>query len=715
MAPIALRDRGAPVMIEGVRWPLLSFAALLAALLLTPAASAQVRFRECRAEPGIELGAAELPTPRCARLSVPLDPAGARPGRIAIHVERIRARGRRRQGAIFALAGGPGQAAAPFTADFGAELQPLLRSRDLVVMDQRGTGRSGVLRCRALERANFLRPDPRAPERCARQIGERRSFYTTRESVADIEAVRRRLRLKRISLYGVSYGTKVALAYAARYPARVEKLLLDSVLAPEGPDPFYRESTAALPRALADLCRGHCSAISAQPADDLGRLVRRLARRPLRGYVVSREGRRVPAAIDRAGLFQVVLAGDIEPSLRSGLPAAVRSALAGDAQPLLRLALRARRVEGQPEPPALFSVALYAATTCEEAPLPWPRAVGPAERLRRARGALAELPEDVFRPFDRGTALGSDVLALCREWPAGPEPPALAQGALPPVPALLLAGEQDLRTPLESARAVAERLPRGRLLRVRDTGHSVLGTDFSGCAARAMRNFFANRSVGRRCGGAGEVFRPSPFTSATLSGIAPTGGAGRRGRTLEAVRLTLGDVVESAAAAQRGGGLRAGSYSARARGFDEVEELSDTLSEEEIDSRIDAALARVYIDLRLDGVEYVRGVRVSGRLRVGSTDRITGTLHVSGGPASAGVLRVRGSGSRIVLSGRLDGRRVSQRGSLDGSASAAARSSARRSPVPGGFARPLAQAPGLHGAGTFSRRAPTDGDPTTRR
>ena len=143
---------------------------------------------------------------------------------------------------------------------------------------------------------------------------------------------------------------------------------------------------------------------------------------------------------------------------------------------------------------------------------------------------LAGLPEDVFRPFDRGTALGSDILALCRDWPADPEPPALVTGPLPRVPALLLAGEQDLRTPLEGARAVAARLPRARLLRVRDTGHSVLGTDVSGCAARAMRNFFANRRVARACTRAAGVFRPLPFAAEALSDITARDARGRRGR-----------------------------------------------------------------------------------------------------------------------------------------------------------------------------------------
>ena len=91
----------------------------------------------------------------CTRVSVPLDRSGALPGRVSLFVKRVRARERPRRGALVVLAGGPGQSA---TDAFGGSalsvLYPAYRNRDLIIFDQRGTGRSGLLRCRALERAN---------------------------------------------------------------------------------------------------------------------------------------------------------------------------------------------------------------------------------------------------------------------------------------------------------------------------------------------------------------------------------------------------------------------------------------------------------------------------------------------------------------------------------------------------------------------------------
>ena len=131
------------------------------------------------------------------------------PGRVSLLVKRVRAR--RRGGAtrppLFVLAGGPGQSA---TESFGGDalgvLYPAYARRDLIVFDQRGTGRSGLLRCRRLERSNLLRAGPAAAA-CARSLGARRAFYTSRDSADDIEAIRVQIGAERIALFGTSYGT----------------------------------------------------------------------------------------------------------------------------------------------------------------------------------------------------------------------------------------------------------------------------------------------------------------------------------------------------------------------------------------------------------------------------------------------------------------------------------------------------------------------------
>ena len=603
--------------------------ALMALLAAAPSAHAALRFKRCGG-----YGFA------CARVNVPLDRTGAVRGRVALHVKRIRAQRRPRRGAVFALAGGPGQSATfSFNGDGLGALFPAYRNRDLIVFDQRGTGRSGVLRCRRLERANLLDAGPAAAA-CARSLGRRRAFYTTQDSVEDIEAVRRAIGVRRIALFGTSYGTKLALAYALRYPGNVERMVLDSVVEADGPDALYLDTYAAVPRALRSLCRAGCRRFTRDPVADLQRLVRLLAAGPLRGRVVDSRGRRRKATLSRGELFTVLLAGDFDPTLRAAFPGAVKSALRRDLASLLRLKRRALALDGAPPPSRALSSALYAATTCEEQRLPWDRGAPPdrTERRRQAAARVYGMPESAFAPFDRLTALDTDILTLCERWPAAAAEPVNGPGPLPDVPVLLLEGEDDLRTPVENARRVASLFPHAELVVARAGGHSALGSDLTGCAARAFARFFANRRVNTRCRGR-RVFRPLPPAPRRLGElpIAP-GTRGRRGRAVSAVAQTLRDVSEDSLTSailafddpdlSRGGGLRGGRYRLAGNGT-----------------------------LVLSRVRYVPGVRVSGRIARFDERRQHGRLRVSGPATPDGRLRIRGTRVR----GRLGGRRVRSR------------------------------------------------------
>jgi pimeloyl-ACP methyl ester carboxylesterase len=603
-----------------------------AGLLFAAPAHAALRFKRCG-----DYGFA------CAHVSVPLDRTGAVPGKVSLLVKRVRAR--QRGGAslppLFVLAGGPGQSATDaFSAGALSVLYPAYWKRDLIIFDQRGTGRSGLLRCRRLERVNLFKAGPAAAA-CARSLGARRAFYTTRETDDDIDAIRQALGTERIALFGTSYGTKVAVSYATRYPSHVERLVLDSVTPVDGPDPYYRDSTSAVPRVLRSLC-GRVCAWTADPVDDLHRLVRRIGARggTLRGSVVNADGRRRHARLSRVDVFSVLLAGDFDPTLRAAFPGAVDAALHGDAAPMLRLRRRAFEIDAAPPPPRELSSAVYAATTCEEVSMPWPRTTppDPAERHRLAAANAAAIPDAQFGPFDRGTALESDVLELCESWPAAPVAPDLGSGPPPDVPVLLVEGADDLRTPLENAQHLAQSFPRARVVVAPDTGHSAIGNDFSGCAQRAFARFVQNRPVPSRCRRVRKAFPADPPPPRRLSAVLPLAGTpGIRGRALAAMKLTLRDVAEDSLTTlvfgssdrARGGGLRAGRY------------------------RIGADNT-----LELDGVSFVPGVTVTGRIKLFLERRQSGRLRIGGRAAPRGALRIR----KLRITGRLGGHRV--RGTL---------------------------------------------------
>lgn len=251
-------------------------------------------------------------------------------------------------------------------------------------------------------------------------------------------------------------------------------MVLDSVVDVTGVDPLYRDTLEAVPRVLERLCRPGCGRFTRDPVGDVGRLVQRLADEPARGYLVGLTGARRRASLSRQDLLFTLIAGDFDELSRAQFPAAISSALRGDFAPVLRLRRRASGSEGGGDARS-FSSAVLAATTCEEIPFPWSR-FGPLDaRPAAAAAAAAALPPGELAPFDAGTAAGNDLIRLCRRWPTAspaPAPPV----APPDVPVLLLAGEDDLRTPVEAARAAAARYPRSELVVVPGAAHSVLGT-----------------------------------------------------------------------------------------------------------------------------------------------------------------------------------------------------------------------------------------------
>jgi pimeloyl-ACP methyl ester carboxylesterase len=549
----------------------------------------------------------------CRHVRVPLDHGGSVPGSIRLYVERIRARERRR-GVLVSLSGGPGAAGTGTTFIDQIVLAPLLKERDLVVFDQRGTGRSGRLRCAALDRRSWTRA---RVERCGRGLGPRRAFYRSLDSAEDIEVLRRALGVERIALYGVSYGTKVAQEYAYRHPDRLELLVLDSVLPLNGPDPFQREVFGALPRAYDAICARGCGWLDHRPYDRLARLV---ARTPVRGRVVDGRGRSHSTALDARDLYQLVVGTDVDPILHTMLPGAVESALAGDSAPILRLVRRAHRLS----PGSTFSSGLFFATTCEEGDAPWDRRASPEERLAQARDAAAGVPESVFAPFPRSLVL-RDTVRLCAPWPMTPTRPPLPDASPPEVPTLVLNGEQDLRTPVENAAAVASELPNARLATIPGAGHGALVGDIDGCARQALRAFVRGRPPSR-CRPRPLLIRPPEPDPQRLHDLKPVGAPGRRGRTVAAVVATLDDALREAASGTGGrwvGGLRGGRL------------------------RLEGPF------VRFRNVAYVPGVRLSGGLLF----QALGRVRVRGPKAAHGELRVLGNRVR----GRLGGRRIRAR------------------------------------------------------
>lgn len=513
------------------RSTLAALAALVVVLALVPGAHAAIPYAPC--EPaGFQ----------CGQLAVPLDRTGVVPGTVTLSAKRVVASSNPTATAVVALAGGPGQAALPVSTEFASILGPALANRDLLVFDQRGTGSSGRLSCQAFERG--ISSIAEAAAACADQLGPARGFYRTSDSVDDIEALRVESGYQKLVLFGVSYGTKVALDYAAKYPANVEALVLDSVVPPEGSDVLNISTFKTMPRALGGLCTaGACKGITTDVGHDLFNLVHKAGRKAIRGSVNTPGGRSLKVTLDEDGMLDILLAGDLNPTLRAELPGAIRSAIRNDIRPLLRLLLRAKGLTGIPEARAQSTLdesdsdALFAATRCEESAFPWDRTAGPEQRASQAIANARAHPATDFQPFNYKVALRSESVPVCVAWPDASPPPA-APTPIPAVPTLILSGASDLRTPLEDAASVASRIPGAVLVSVPFTGHSVVTSDLSDCAKNALAAFFAGTPIAQ-CAAAPQVIAPSPIAPTRLSRVR---GRTKTLKTVAAVTATVRDV-----------------------------------------------------------------------------------------------------------------------------------------------------------------------------
>ena len=244
------------------------------------------------------------------------------------------------------LAGGPGQAASEL-ASFAARLNEIRRTRDVVLVDQRGTGRSAPLACAAYSEEGLKEailetdPVPRA-KACASEIAARgvdASRYTTAAFVDDLEAVRVALGAPRWNLWGGSYGTRVALEYVRRHPERTRTVTLDGVAPPDmiiSLD-IWTSREAALD-ALVARCRATpaCRQAMPDPAATLDEIARKLGTRPREIAIVdpmTGATQRVPASIDTViGLLQPLLYSAETVAL---IPALLARARDGDYAPLV--------------------------------------------------------------------------------------------------------------------------------------------------------------------------------------------------------------------------------------------------------------------------------------------------------------------------------------------------------------------------------------------
>ncbi len=375
---------------------------------------------------------------------------------------------------LFLLAGGPGQAAStlgPFAAQFAA----VRRKRDIVLVDQRGTGRSTPLTCAAFkdtgeaEAALELDPLPRATA-CAAELaaqGVDVAQYTTAAWIADLDAVRTALGYERLNLWGISYGTRVAQEYARRFPQHVRTMVLDGVAPPslEISLDVWATRAAAIEAAFAACGESPaCSRNHAGLEAELERIGERLGGERYIAIADPRTGapRTLRFTLDHVvGALQALV---YVPEFAALMPEAVHQAGEGDFGPLLATVLALTGDLGEQLNSALY----YSVTCTEDAPR-----ITQAERTAKLAGL-------------RSRTLAERGLAVCDAWPRGERLAESATALSSDIPTLLLSGGLDPVTPPAYGEEVAKTLSNSRHIIARGYGHNVSPR---GCTPRLIAAF----------------------------------------------------------------------------------------------------------------------------------------------------------------------------------------------------------------------------------
>lgn len=445
-----------------LRGPTLLLAAALAACAAPPPTPYE-------AAPRLDLLPCQVRTVQepllCGTLAVPENRARPYGRKVTLNVVVAPAISVKSLPPLYWLEGGPGLPASGSVAFWATEGLLHRRDRDVVLVDQRGTGGSGALNCEA----NFASPfEPvlgaDSGRRCRYAVppGVEASQYTTAAAVADLEAVREALRHDKIDLAGISYGTRLAQEYLRAHPDRVRAMAFLGTVSPldKLPASFAPAAQAVLGR-LAQQCRADAACRRAVPDldRDIASLKSKFAGGPVR--IAGPDGKAV--TLEAGPFWEAVRAQLAATASQRRLPWRLHEAAQGRFAPLL---------EAMKVPPDTAGNGLLLAVSC------------PEDTLNLSESELAPLRDTVF-----GDYRARQQIAACGEWP-GSAIEWTRRIVTSDVPALFLAGDMDAVTPVSAARDVAAGLVNGRVVVIPSLGHVPEGLSHMDCLDQLIYDFF---------------------------------------------------------------------------------------------------------------------------------------------------------------------------------------------------------------------------------
>ena len=479
---------------------------LAAALVLmaSPASAEKLELAPCRISDMHGLASIAA---RCGKLAVPEDLDAPDGRRIELAVAVVPAIATRaKPDPLFLLAGGPGQGAIEAYVPALDAFAGIHRERDLVMVDQRGTGGSNRLDCDMPDDA--AESDTIAPaelkkltKECLAKLPGRAQFYTTSIAVRDLDAVRAALGYERINLFGGSYGTRVAQHYARRYPERTRTITIDSIVPPQLPlGPLIAVAAQqALDRVFARCAAdAECNARFPALADQYARVDAQLRRGPvavpLPDPVTGKTG---TVEVTRNHLVTMTRMLSYSARTASLLPLLINeAATSGNYGPLAAQAL----MVGE-DLKRMIAMGMHNSVVCSEDA---PRFAGAVDRATLEKTYI-------------GTVMQDGMTAICEVWPHGAVDADFHEPLHSKVPALLLSGEFDPATPPDYGAAAAAGFEHPLHIVIPGQGHGQTGLP---CVQRLLRDFVESADVGKLDTACVGDIRPAPFFL-SFSGSAP--------------------------------------------------------------------------------------------------------------------------------------------------------------------------------------------------
>lgn len=383
--------------------------------------------------------------------------------------------------AFTVIQGGPGGSSIDMAIGFRQVLDFIRAKRDVLIVDQRGTGRSNILQCETPEEEEQANVFDRAQTIKLTQICLTKTshsdprFYTTSIAVQDLDAVRKAAGYEQLTIYGVSYGTRVAQHYLRRYPESTRALIIDGVV-----DVGLNLAGAEIARRSQDAfdnivkrCNEtpNCSEQFGDIALKFKALRKKLKDQPIAINIAHPlSGKKIEHTVSEIDLLAAVRFMPYATESMALLPMLISAAHDGDYVPLAAHAININESLG-----ADFATAMHNSVMCaEDAPYVKANATEQASN----------------------TYFGSDMIdglsAVCEVWPRGIMDPDFRQAFASNKPVLVLSGETDPITPPANGERAAAMFSNSKHLIVPSHGHGVIGR---GCVPFLLRDFIQNANL----------------------------------------------------------------------------------------------------------------------------------------------------------------------------------------------------------------------------